>query len=112
MHRRLGTDGVPPPERTAPFEWRGKELGSVLRVGDLNRIAVRTGFPTIGDFPNGDIAAGGNGAPLVTALFDYALYHDPERNRVVQNIGGICSCNLLPASGGLASVRGIHRAEL
>jgi anhydro-N-acetylmuramic acid kinase len=78
----------------------------VLRVGDLNRVAVRTGVPTIGDFPNGDIAAGGDGAPLVIALFDYALYRDPQRNRVVQNIRGIGNCKLLPASGGLASVIG------
>jgi anhydro-N-acetylmuramic acid kinase len=94
------------PAKTAPFEWRGRQLGSVMRFGDLNRIAVRTGVPAIGDFPNADIAAGGNGAPLVTALFDYAMYHDPERNRVVQNIGGIGNCNLLPASGGLAAVVG------
>ncbi len=94
------------PAKTAPFEWRGRQLGSVMRFGDLNRIAVRTSVPAIGDFPNADIAAGGNGAPLVTPLFDYALYHDPERNRVVQNIGGISNCNLLPATGGLAAVVG------
>jgi anhydro-N-acetylmuramic acid kinase len=94
------------PAQTAPFEWRGRRLGSALRVGDLSRVALRTGLPTFGDFPNADIAAGGNGAPLVTALFDYAMYHDPERNRVVQNIGGIGNCNLLPASGGLPAVVG------
>jgi anhydro-N-acetylmuramic acid kinase len=94
------------PTQTAPFEWRGRQLGSALRIGDLNRIAVRTGVPTIGDFPNADIAAGGNGAPLLTALFDYAMYHDPSRNRVVQNIGGIGNCNLIPATGGLPAVVG------
>jgi anhydro-N-acetylmuramic acid kinase len=94
------------PARTAPFEWRGQQLGSVFRFGDLNRVAYRTGVPTIGEFPNADIAAGGNGAPLVTALFDYAVYHDPDRNRVVQNIGGIGNCNLLPARGGLETVIG------
>jgi anhydro-N-acetylmuramic acid kinase len=94
------------PAQTAPFEWRGRRLGSSLRIGDLNRIAVRTGLPTVGDFPNADIAAGGNGAPLLTALFDYAVYHDPQRNRVVQNIGGIGNCNLVPAAGGLARVVG------
>ena len=94
------------PAQTTPFEWRGKQIGSSLRIGDLNRIAVRTGVPTVGDFPNADIAAGGNGAPLLTALFDYAMYHDPNRNRVVQNIGGIGNCNLLPATGGLEAVVG------
>jgi anhydro-N-acetylmuramic acid kinase len=92
------------PTLTTPFEWRGRQLGSALRVGDLNRVALRTGIPAMGDFPNGDIAAGGNGAPLVTPLFDYAMYHDPERNRVVQNIGGIANASLIPASGGLPSV--------
>jgi anhydro-N-acetylmuramic acid kinase len=94
------------PAQTAPLEWRDRRLGSAMRLGDLNRIAVRTGVPTVGDFPNADIAAGGNGAPLLTALFDYAMYHDAERNRVVQNIGGIGNCNLVPATGGLAAVVG------
>jgi anhydro-N-acetylmuramic acid kinase len=93
------------PTRTNPFTWRGRTLGSSLQIGDLSRIATRTGITTIGDLAAADIAAGGNGCPM-SALFDYAMYHDPGRNRVVQNIGGIANCDLIPAAGGLPAVIG------
>jgi anhydro-N-acetylmuramic acid kinase len=95
------------PARTAPFEWRGRKLGSSLQIGDLNRVALRTGVPTVGDYANAAISAGGNGAPDTgIAMVDYANYHDPTKNRVVQNIGGIGNCNLIPASGGIGGVVG------
>jgi anhydro-N-acetylmuramic acid kinase len=93
------------PAATNPFEWRGRKLGASLQMCDLSRVALRTGVPTVGDIAAGDIAAGGNGAPF-TALFDYLMYHDPNLNRSVQNIGGIGNCNLIPAEGGLAKVVG------
>jgi anhydro-N-acetylmuramic acid kinase len=93
------------PTRTNPFTWRGRTLGSSLQIGDLSRVAVRTGVTTIGDLAAADIAAGGNGCPMA-ALFDYVTYHDAERNRVVQNIGGIANCDLVPAAGGLGDVIG------
>jgi anhydro-N-acetylmuramic acid kinase len=93
------------PAATNPFTWRGRQIGSSLQMCDLSRIAVRTGVTTVGDIAAGDIAAGGNGAPF-TAMFDYALYHDPSVNRSVQNIGGIGNCNLLPAQGSVTDVVG------
>ena len=93
------------PARTNPFEWRGQQLGSSLQIGDLSRIALRTGVTTIGDLAAGDLAAGGNGCPM-TQLFNYITYRDSQRNRVVQNIGGIANGDLVPASGGLSAVFG------
>ncbi len=94
------------PTHNLPFEWRGRKLGSSMQIGDLNRVAVRTGVTTVGDGANADIAAGGNGAPT-PPLVDYALYHDPERNRAVQNVGGIGNFNFLPGAGGIESVVGM-----
>jgi anhydro-N-acetylmuramic acid kinase len=94
------------PAHSLPFEWRGRKLGSSLQIGDLNRIAVRTGVPVIGDTANADIAAGGNGAPT-PPLLDYALYAHPELNRAVQNVGGIANFNFIPAGGGFETVSGV-----
>jgi anhydro-N-acetylmuramic acid kinase len=93
------------PGRSNPQTVLGFQTGACLQLGDLNVIAERTGITTIGSFCIRDIAAGGNGAPL-TGLGDYVLYHHPERNRAIQNIGGIANVNLVPASGGLDSVIG------
>ncbi len=93
------------PGRSNPQELLGRTFGACLQLGDLNVVAERTGITTIGSFCARDIAAGGNGAPL-TGLGDYVFYHHDERNRAVQNIGGIANVNLVPADGGLDDVIG------
>lgn len=93
------------PGRSNPQDILGYHMGACLQLGDLNVIAERTGVTTVGSFCQRDIAAGGNGAPL-TGLGDYILYHHPERNRAVQNIGGIANVNLVPADGGIDEVIG------
>ena len=70
---------------------------TTLQVGDPNIIAERTGITTVADFRRRDMAAGGQGAPLVPA-FHQAVLHDPERNRGIVNIGGIANVTLLPAN--------------
>jgi anhydro-N-acetylmuramic acid kinase len=67
-----------------------------LQIGDPNRIVERTGITTVADFRRRDIAAGGQGAPLVPA-FHQALLRSAEEDRVVLNIGGIANVTLLPA---------------
>ena len=69
---------------------------STLQIGDPNIIAERTGLTTVADFRRRDIAAGGQGAPLVPA-FHQAVLHDPKVNRIILNIGGIANITLLPA---------------
>jgi anhydro-N-acetylmuramic acid kinase len=65
-----------------------------LQIGDPNRIAERTGIDTIADFRGRDIAAGGQGAPLVP-MFHQALFASTSADRAVLNIGGIANLTLL-----------------
>lgn len=73
-----------------------------LQVGDGHVIAERCGIDTVADFRRRDVAAGGQGAPLVPAFHAATLRGDGE-SRAVLNIGGIANLTLLPAHG---AVRG------
>lgn len=78
------------------------EAPFTMQVGDGNVIAESTGITTVADFRRRDVAAGGQGAPLVPA-FHAATLHMADEDRAVLNIGGIANLTLLPAD---ASVRG------
>ncbi|UCE89823.1 MAG: anhydro-N-acetylmuramic acid kinase, partial [Pseudomonadota bacterium] len=72
------------------------EFPTTLQIGDPNIVAEQTGIATVADLRRRDIAAGGQGAPLVPA-FHAATLHDPTQDRVVVNIGGIANITCLPA---------------
>lgn len=76
--------------------------GFTLQIADPNTIAEITGITTIADFRRRDMAAGGQGAPLVPA-FHQAVFANKGRCRVVLNIGGIANITVLAADG---TVRG------
>lgn len=66
---------------------------ATLQIGDIDVIAERTGAVVIGDFRARDIAAGGEGAPLMPYL-DWVLFHDRPRT-VCLNLGGIANLTLV-----------------
>lgn len=72
------------------------EYPTTLQIGDPNIIAQETQITTIADFRRRDIAAGGQGAPLVPP-FHQALFSDKKNNRAILNIGGIANITLLSA---------------
>ena len=74
------------------------DLGFTIQLANPSLLAELTGIPVAADFRSRDIAAGGEGAPLVPA-FHAALFRHPSIHRVIVNIGGISNLTNLPPQG-------------
>lgn len=74
------------------------ELGFTIQLNDPARVAERTGIDVVADFRRRDMAAGGQGAPLVPA-FHEAVFRDEAHSRAIVNIGGIGNVTWLPPRG-------------
>ncbi len=92
----VGSHGQTVFHQGAPSAFLGAgKVASTLQIGEPSLIAARTGITTIGDFRPADMAAGGQGAPLVPFV-DYLLYRDSRRGRVALNLGGVANVSVIP----------------
>lgn len=74
------------------------ELGFTTQIGNPALLAELTGIRVVADFRSRDVAAGGQGAPLVPA-FHAAVFADPAEERAALNLGGIANLTILPGQG-------------
>ncbi|MDP2883695.1 MAG: anhydro-N-acetylmuramic acid kinase [Ignavibacteria bacterium] len=91
----IGSHGQTVHHLPEPRRAFGKLIRSGLQLGDPSTIAKLTGITTVGDFRTGDMAVGGQGAPLVP-YFDYLMLRSSKKNRILLNLGGIANFTALP----------------
>lgn len=90
----IGTHGQTIHHLPQKEKYFGHTFGSTLQIGDPAALAKLTNTITIGDFRTGDVALGGQGAPLIP-YFDYIIFRSKTKNRALLNIGGISNFTIL-----------------
>jgi len=73
----------------------GSPIAGTLQLGAPSIIAALTGTTTVGDFRSGDVAVGGQGAPL-SPYADFVLRRSGDSSRIILNVGGIANLTYLP----------------
>jgi anhydro-N-acetylmuramic acid kinase len=81
----------------------GRRVRSTWQMGESAVIAERLRCPVVSDFRPADLAASGQGAPLVPML-DWCLFRSKTNRRVLLNLGGIANLTMIPAGGKLSDV--------
>jgi anhydro-N-acetylmuramic acid kinase len=101
----IGSHGQTVQHLPEPLMMTGILVRATLQLGEPGVIAERTGVTTIAHFRARDVAAGGQGSPLVSYV-DYLLFRNRARGRLVINIGGVASLTAIPAGAGPERVIG------
>jgi anhydro-N-acetylmuramic acid kinase len=84
-------------------KYLGKAVRCTWQIGEPSVVAERLRVPVVSDFRPADVAAGGQGAPLVPML-DYCLFRHATRNRILLNLGGIANLSAIPGGGSVDDV--------
>ncbi len=87
----------------ASTDYAGEAFACTWQLGEMSLVAAAAGLPVVSNFRSADMVAGGQGAPLVSYL-DYVLFRSGERNRVLQNLGGIGNLTAMPAGASAAKL--------
>jgi anhydro-N-acetylmuramic acid kinase len=99
----VGCHGQTVYHQGAAEKYLGKTLRVTWQMGEAAVIAERLRVPVVSDFRPADVAAGGQGAPLVPML-DYCMFRSGKVSRVLQNLGGIGNLTAIPAGAGVDGV--------
>ncbi|MGA2220028.1 MAG: anhydro-N-acetylmuramic acid kinase [Terracidiphilus sp.] len=99
----VGCHGQTLYHRAEAKAYAGRNFACTWQAGEAAVIAGALRIPVVSNFRPADMAAGGQGAPLVP-LLDYVLFADAKRGRVLQNIGGIANLTAIPAGAGQEGV--------
>lgn len=94
--KAVGSHGQTVFHQGVPSLEDGRKVASTLQIAEPAVIAERCGVPVVADFRSADIAAGGQGAPLVP-MVDYLLLRDARQGTAALNIGGIANFTVIPA---------------
>lgn len=92
----IGCHGQTLYHQATAARYAGRSFTCTWQPGEAAVIAQELGIPVVSNFRPADMAAGGQGAPLVP-LLDFVMFADTKRGRVLQNIGGIANLTAIPA---------------
>jgi anhydro-N-acetylmuramic acid kinase len=99
----VGCHGQTVYHQGAAEKYLGKPLQCTWQMGEASVIAERLRVPVVSDFRPADMAAGGQGAPLVPML-DFCAFRSEKISRVLQNLGGIGNLTAIPAGASVNDV--------
>ncbi len=99
----IGCHGQTIYHQATPQSYAGRSVACTWQLGEMAVLAAAARVPVVSNFRPADMAAGGQGAPLVP-LLDVVLFRHGKRGRVLQNLGGIGNLTAIPPGAGLADV--------